>query len=284
MIRKILVPVRGDGKGDNVLAHAAALAHRNKSHIEVAHCRVRPQDMMPSGVPLPSMFRKQLARQAEELANFEEASLKEELKALAENLGLAMEEGSRGARATVSWVEEPGKMVDVIRRHGRLADLIAVPQPDVDRNLGANSLKAALFRTGRPVLMVPNDIAPPETLGAHVTIAWNGSLESSKAVTMALPIMHGAERVTILSSGGEPVSATAADLQAYLAAHGIASDIHAFEGARNVGKLLLAASAEVGADMLIMGAYGDSHEKETIFGGNTQHVVDKARMPVILVH
>ncbi len=68
-------------------------------------------------------------------------------------------------------------MVDVIRRHGRLADLIAVPQPDVDRNLGANSLKAALFRTGRPVLMVPNDVAPPETLGAHVTIAWNGSLE-----------------------------------------------------------------------------------------------------------
>lgn len=284
MIRKILVPVRGDGKGDNVLAHAAALAHRNKSHIEVAHCRVRPQDMMPSGVPLPSMLRKQLARQAEELANFEEASLKDELKALAEKLGLALEEGSHGARATVSWVEEPGKMVDVIRRHGRLADLIAVPQPDVDRNLGANSLKAALFRTGRPVLMVPNDVAPPETLGAHVTIAWNGSLESSKAVTMTLPILHGAERVTILSSGGEPVSATAADLQAYLAAHGIASQIHPFEGARNVGKTLLAASREVGADMLIMGAYGDSHEKETIFGGNTQHIVDKARMPVILVH
>ena len=186
MIRKILVPVRGDGKGDNVLAHAAALAHRNKSHIEVAHCRVRPQDMMPSGVPLPSMLRKQLARQAEELANFEEASLKDELEALAEKLGLALEEGSHGVRATVSWVEEPGKMVDVIRRHGRLADLIAVPQPDVDRNLGANSLKAALFRTGRPVLMVPNDVAPPETLGAHVTIAWNGSLESSKAVTIHL--------------------------------------------------------------------------------------------------
>ena len=35
MIRKILVPVRGDGKGDNVLAHAAALAHRYSAHIEV---------------------------------------------------------------------------------------------------------------------------------------------------------------------------------------------------------------------------------------------------------
>ena len=40
MLSKILVPVRGDGKGDNVLAHAAALAHRYKSHIEVAHCQI----------------------------------------------------------------------------------------------------------------------------------------------------------------------------------------------------------------------------------------------------
>ncbi len=111
MIRKILVPVRGDGKGDNVLAHAAALAHRNKSHIEVAHCRVRPQDLMPSGVPLPSMLRKQLARQAEELANFEEASLKDELKALAEKLGLALDRRaatahgppSPGSRSRARW-------------------------------------------------------------------------------------------------------------------------------------------------------------------------------------
>jgi nucleotide-binding universal stress UspA family protein len=35
---------------------------------------------------------------------------------------------------------------------------------------------------------------------------------------------------------------------------------------------------------MVMGAYGDSHEKETIFGGNTQYIVDNANMPVVLVH
>ncbi len=35
MIRNILVLVRGDDKGDNVLAHAAALARCFKAHIEV---------------------------------------------------------------------------------------------------------------------------------------------------------------------------------------------------------------------------------------------------------
>ncbi|MBJ6370850.1 universal stress protein [Sedimentitalea arenosa] len=285
MIRKILVPVRGDGKGDNVIAHAAALAHRNKSHIVIAHCRARPQDMLPYGVPLPAMFRKQMLKQAEELADTEEESMKRELQALAEKLDLTFQDVPNGGEtATVGWVEEAGKMVDVIRRHGRLADLIAVPQPDVDRNLGANSLKAALFRTGRPVLMVPNGVEAPTELGRHVTVAWNGSLEASKAVTMALPVLRSAARVTVLSSGGEPVSATAEDLVAYLAAHDIDAAIHRFEGSGKVGKALLAASAELGADMLVMGAYGDSHEKETIFGGNTQHIVDHARMPVILVH
>ena len=34
MISKIRVPVRGDGKGDNVLAHGAALARGFDAHIE----------------------------------------------------------------------------------------------------------------------------------------------------------------------------------------------------------------------------------------------------------
>ncbi|MGI9486150.1 MAG: hypothetical protein ACR2RF_09800 [Geminicoccaceae bacterium] len=47
MIRNILVLVRGDDKGDNVLAHAAALARCFKAHIEVTHCRPRTEDMLP---------------------------------------------------------------------------------------------------------------------------------------------------------------------------------------------------------------------------------------------
>ena len=46
MIRKILVPVRGDGKGNNVLAHAAALARAFNAHIVVTHCRARPEDLL----------------------------------------------------------------------------------------------------------------------------------------------------------------------------------------------------------------------------------------------
>lgn len=284
MIRKILAPVRGDGKGESVVSHAAVLARNTNSHIEVTHCRARPEDLMPFGVPLPSVLRKQMLDQAAVLADAEEEVLKAEFEALAKKLDIEIREANGGKGPTAEWVEEAGRQVDVIRQHGRLADVIVVPKPDVDRNLGTNTLKAALFNTGRPVLMVPDTKEPPKTLGQNVTIAWNGSLEASRAVTMTLPILRSAKTVTILSSGEEPKAASAEKLQDYLRAHEIESTIAKISASGNVGKTLLSTSAELGADCMIMGAYGDSHERETVFGGNTQHVVDKAEMPVILVH
>jgi len=283
MIRKILVPVRGDGKGENVLAHAAALAQGDASHIAIAHCRARPQDMLPFGIALPEVLRKQLMDNAVALADAEEQGMKNELEALAKSLKLNLS-GTPNGMTTAEWIEEEGRQVDVIKRNGRLVDVIVVAQPDVDRNIGANTLKAALFQTGRPVMMVPNGVAPPQKLGVHVTLAWNGSLEASRAVSMSLPILEQTDMVTILSTGAEPNAASARELSTYLDAHGIKTTIHRFKKKRNVGADLLALTKELGADTLIMGAYGDSHERETIFGGNTQHIVDNAELPVILVH
>ena len=87
-IAKILVPVRGDGKGENVLAHAAAIARRHNAHIEAMHCRARPEDMIPHGLAVPTALRKQMQAQVVELANAEEASLQELFSELMGRLGL----------------------------------------------------------------------------------------------------------------------------------------------------------------------------------------------------
>ncbi|MCC0017296.1 MAG: universal stress protein [Rhodobiaceae bacterium] len=285
MIRKIMVPVRGDGKGDNVLAHAAVLAKRFDAHIEVTHCRARPDDLMPYGVAIPSFLKEQIFDSARKLAESEEAGLIDELKALAKKLGVKFSDNPKDKGVTVSWTEEQGKQPDVIKHHGRLADLICVPQPDRSQNIGVNTLKSALFLTGRPVMMCPPTDKVPAKLGDHVAIAWNGSLEASRAVILTTEILQKASKVTILSAGeGEPHGATAQDLVEYLDVRGITANIDKFERGSNIGEALLAHSATVGADILVMGAYGDSHERELMFGGNTQTIVDTAKMPVILVH
>lgn len=285
MIRKILVPVRGDGKGDNVLAHAAALAHRYGAHIEVVHCRPRPQDLMPFGIAIPDYLRKQLIKQSYEVADQEEAGMREELRVLASSLKLDDSGAAGDNAATVAFVEQPGRQVDVIRRHGRLADLIAVAKPDRDRNLGFNTLKAAIFNSGRPVLMCPPASSPPQTIGARIAFAWNGSAEAARALGQSIGVLRHADSVWVLTNGSDAGPGTRAeDLTDYLALHGIGAEIVRFSASRRIGAELLKQCADIGADMLVMGAYGDSHESETVFGGNTQTVVDTARMPVLLNH
>lgn len=284
MLRKILVPVRGDGMSGTVLGHAAALARHHGSHVVVVHCRTQSEDLLPYGVPLPAFARDTLMKKAKELADQQELHLREELHGLVQDLGLSETDTPQGDTPTIQFLEENGRMADVIKHHGRLADLIVVAKPNRDRNLGTNSLKSALFHTGRPVLMCPGqgDVAPD--LGARIAIGWNGSLEAARAVALTLDIAKAAEAVTILSGGkGEPNGATTPELLEYLSLRGIAAKSVQFND-RNPGAALLARAAAEGANLLVMGAYGQSHERETLFGGNTQTVVDKAEIPVILVH
>lgn len=285
MIRKILLPVRGDGKSEAVFSHAAKLARRYEAHLAVSYCRARPEDMLPFGVPLPGYMRDALKTQAEQLADAEEEKLKSEFLALAAHYDLAVTGKPDIGKACASWTALSGKQVDVIKQFGRLADLICVAKPDRDRNLGANTLKSALFHTGRPVLMCPSATNPPATLGENITIAWNGSTEAARAVALCGNIIASAGTITVLSAGADEIhGSSAADLLDYLAFRGKKASLHRFEIGSKVGFDLLAESAKLGADLMIMGAYGDSHERETLFGGNTQAVVDSAEMPVVLVH
>ena len=176
-------------------------------------------------------------------------------------------------------------MSQVIRRHGRLADLIAVAQPDHSVNLGTNTLKAALFRSGRPVLMCPKADAVPKAIGAHISLAWNGSAEAARALDQSLSLLRAADVVTVLSNGEDSgAGTTVEDLLTYLSQHGVNAALQTFAKEGHVGEALLEESQKVGADLLVMGAYGDSHERETVFGGNTQTVVDHATMPVLMSH
>lgn len=50
------------------------------------------------------------------------------------------------------------------------------------------------------------------------------------------------------------------------------------------GDQLLAEARSAGAGKLVMGAYLESCERESIFGGNSQVAVGEADLPVVLVH
>ncbi len=285
-VRTILVPVRGDGKGECVLDHALSFGRRYSAHLDVVHCRPRPEDLLPFGVSVPAILKKEILASAGTLADEEERKLKAVFESYCDSHELTVVDAPPWPRdrVSISWREKTGKQAAIVGLYGRLADLIAVARPDRERNLGLNTLEAALLETGRLVLLCPPK--PAGALGAHVALAWNGSSEIARAITAALPILEAADAVTLLSaSEGAKALLGPEDGQAYLASHGIDSGTRTMKArATETGQSLLAAAKEAGADVLLMGAYGQSRRRELVLGGVTQHIIDHADLPILLMH
>jgi len=55
-----------------------------------------------------------------------------------------------------------------------------------------------VFGSGRPCLLVREEVS--DTLLRHVVVAWNGSLEGTRAVAGATPLLEAAGRVSIFSA------------------------------------------------------------------------------------
>jgi nucleotide-binding universal stress UspA family protein len=139
-----------------------------------------------------------------------------------------------------------------------------------------------LFDSGRPVLIAPQ--TAPTTIATRMCLGWNGTAESASAVFAALPWLQRAEAVRILSAEGYQRRGPAApDLAAYLALHGVHAEVFMFQSVGNsVGAGLLAAAREFGCDLLAMGAYSHSRLRQLILGGVTRHVLENARLPVMM--
>ncbi len=279
-----MLPVRGDGKGDNVLSHAAVLARKFGAHVNVVHCHPNAKDMMPFGVVVPAILRKQIESAVSSNSQVTEAQMRQEFRGLAAELGLTVSDTHHPGTPTASFTEYEGKQVDAVSHFGRLADLICVAKPDSVQNLGANTLKAALFTSGRPVMLCPEAKMPNGDIGRHIAIGWNGSLEASRAVRFSAPLFDAAEKITILVSGEIRHTATPEELQTYLSHRGKTSEIHNVEAKGIVGGALLKACETIGADMLVMGAYHESYGRETVFGGNSHAVVEATTIPVVMAH
>ncbi|MEM9909430.1 MAG: universal stress protein [Pseudomonadota bacterium] len=281
-----MLPVRGDGKGDAVFAHAAAIAKAFGARVRVVHCHPKPDDLMPFGAVIPAVMRSQIEGAAAGNVDLTRKQLMDEFHLQAKEQGLFVQDPEPG-KPTTRFIEYEGKPADAVQRYGRLSDLICVPKPDAKLNLGANTLKSALYSSGRPVMMCPDERNVDAQFLDHVTVGWNGSLEATRAVAMTLPLLNNASRVTILSTGDMATEQQpgAIHLQRYLELRGICSDVHLFKPAgKKVGGQLLEETRKVGAGLMVIGAFHDSYERETLFGGNSQAVVADADFPVVMVH
>lgn len=191
-------------------------------------------------------------------------------RAAASEAAATFEQEVRAAGLRSTWWQvdeaepEPG---GVAARYCRYADLTIVGQHDPeDPHVSAAFAGQVMLESGRPVIVVPWNGRYPD-VGRRIVLAWDGTREAARALTDALPLMARAERVHVamLTKDGERIGRTRGPgprLAHYLDAHEISASYQPVlvDGGRRPAlarrDAILNFGAEVGADLVVMGARG----------------------------
>ena len=282
-IRKLLLPLTGTAAGEAALTTALTVARMWDAHLTALHVRVDSRDVAPlAGEGLSGAMIEEMMSATEKESTVRSDAVRAMFDRFVAAHGVTVTEPlSRGA--TANFASVTGREEDLVAQLARLADLTVVPHPEAGDDVSSSdALHAVLFDSGRPVLIAPQKAG--QTIGTRICVAWNGTAESAAAVHSAIPWMQRAEAVRVLSADEyQRRGPGAADLLGYLALHGIRPEIAQFRPMdRDVGRGMLAAAREFGADLLAMGAYSHSRLRQLILGGVTRHVLENAALPVMM--
>jgi len=286
--KTIIVPVSDAETGAAALDLSFLLGRDYACHITALHVRADPTNAVPLvGEGMSGVMVEELITAAEKQAIERAQAARRLFDQHCATAGVVLVQSPPAPRDQLSaaWREELGREEEVVAKCARMADLVVMGRLLPDRELPSiMTLNAALMESGRPLMLAPP--TPPSHIGRTVAIAWNGSAEAARAVQAAMPFLHKAERITILSAREENAdpALVAGEVATYLGWHGITADCHSFAGAGNAGEALLNEAQRMGADLLVMGAYTHSRLRQLILGGVTRHVIHHADIPVLMSH
>jgi nucleotide-binding universal stress UspA family protein len=171
----------------------------------------------------------------------------------------------------------------------RFADLVVLGRPYGDdmSSTAVDMLEGALFDGDAGVLVCPNGRARPDSPDSDVVlIAWNGSREAHRAIRRAMPFLRRARTVEIIIFDPAPSEREPGfRLAAMLSRHGIPVDIAVQpRSADTIGEALAHRARELGAGLLVMGAYGHSRFREYVLGGPTRSILETLPLRVLMAH
>jgi nucleotide-binding universal stress UspA family protein len=288
-MKSILVPVGGSDSDEVVFETALAAARPFEAHLQFLHvhlglgavARNTPHmafaggDALRAGLAELELQRRDRATGATRHVEAFCARSRVELCAV----------GAAAGGVTASCHEEEGDAIARVLFHARHSDLVVLARARRPNGLPSDFLELLVQQSGRPVLVAGP--TSPRTLTGTILVCWKESADAARAVTAALPLLARAERV-VFASVAEPDEATAAavnDVAAQFARNNTrAEGLVVKANGRPVQDALSDVAREQAADLIVMGAYGHSRLRETLFGGCTQSFLRDADRPILLMH
>jgi len=173
----------------------------------------------------------------------------------------------------------------------RYCDLVVVGQSDPGMPTAARPSdlpEYLMLNGGRPVLVLPRAGGPYDLQG-EALVAWDGSVEATRAVSGALPLLRAARGATVLTFDGDQSWPSAATdpcslMVEYLRRQGVDARMGRRPDARRIAGEMLAEAAATQAGLLVMGGYGHTRFRELLLGGVTADILQAMTLPVLLAH
>lgn len=286
-IKNMLVPVGDIAHDEGAIGTALTLAQEFGGHAECVFVTGDVSDVIPAGaMGLFESVQVQIREEYDHERDEKQKLARQRFDDLIAARKIDYREAALPADLpAASWDIAAGIASEIVAMRGGAHDMVVVGRPVRDQTTVAElAAEAALFRTGRPVLIAPP--TPPEAIGEAVVIGWNRSASSARSISAALPLLSMSRSVTIVTvTTGAKRGPSPQEMAKYLSWHDVHAEVVEIPpDHRLVGEVLLEEAERVSADLLVMGAYSHSRLRELILGGVTRYVLQNADLPVLMAH
>jgi nucleotide-binding universal stress UspA family protein len=159
----------------------------------------------------------------------------------------------------------------------------AEPDDDIPETL---MIEAALFESGRPVMIVPYIQKTGLTLD-RAMICWDNSRNAARAVNDAMPFLKRAAHIDIVTIERKEQleELRGAQIAEHLARHKLKVDVKAIVAPdSDAANVILSQAADSGTDLIVMGGYGHTRFREFVLGGATRGILEAMTVPVLMSH
>lgn len=179
-----------------------------------------------------------------------------------------------------------GELVRRVTDQARHADLVILGQGDEDAKsyVPEDLAEEIILNSGRPVLILPYAGNFTE-VARRPLVAWSDVREAARALNDALPLMEGCNKAIVMSFAPHAEDARAAceNVVRHLALHGIVGESKAMLVTElGIMDSLLNQAADLGTDLLVMGAHGPNGLPFMSRGAGTRYILRHMTVPVLM--
>lgn len=284
-----LMPFTGNNTDKTTLRYALALTKQCHAHLECLHISPNLEQnyeyygngeipfILPDSVI--SSFQETVKKQLKRAHNM--------FNAIVETVDITLTEHLIPSPASSAmFSEQTGSAVDIISARGRMADMILISKDnELSPEYYYDSTHAAIFSTGRPVVIIPPDFEP-EMIGQTVALAWDNTPHTIHALAAMMPFLSNAQKVFIFTvTPASHQDASLSGLLHYLQMHQInAEHIALPQTGQGVGETLQQAAKDHHVDLLAMGAFSHNRLHQLVMGSVTKFMLEHTDIPVLMMH